>query len=306
MRDATWVRHPLWYRLALEDAFRSLRPGSHRAPLLGFSKIAPPSTWAARVNSDVGSGMGVGHLWAHASDRPCRGPVAFHLHGFSPSWWFAPRAVLRVCCTPLPILGFAEFRAAWPVPRGSGSGPSSSAHEPFEAFPLPVAVPLSRAPAFLPFAFRIAPVGSTSRLCSTGQVRRGRRCCHRLSLVASLGFASTWQGGSFGSSEDLRHSLEQSRRGSSSCPTPPCPGTPCGVSWLGLRAFEGLSARAGRWVRLPLLVAEATKGVRSGRFIRASFPLRSGCEHPLRIGTGRGPKPSPVAGDHDASGTRPR
>jgi hypothetical protein len=51
---------------------------------------------------------------------PARGQVLFRLHGFSPSWWFAPRAVLRVCCTPLPILGFAEFRAAWPVPCGSG------------------------------------------------------------------------------------------------------------------------------------------------------------------------------------------
>jgi hypothetical protein len=32
--------------------------------------------------------------------------------------------------------------------------PSSSALQPFEAFPLSAAVPLSRAPAFLPFAFR--------------------------------------------------------------------------------------------------------------------------------------------------------
>jgi hypothetical protein len=182
-----------WYPLALEDAFRSLRPGFHRAPLLGFSKIAPPSTWAARVNSDVGSGMGVGHLWAHASDRPCRGPVAFHLHGFSPSWWFAPRAVLRVCCTPLPILGFAEFRAAWPVPRGSGSGPPHRRMSPSKLFPCQQPSPFR---GLLPSCRSPpgGPVGSTSRPCSTSQVRRVRKCCHSLSLVASLGFSSASRG----------------------------------------------------------------------------------------------------------------
>jgi hypothetical protein len=272
--------------------------GFQRSPLHRHGQLASTPAWVP--------GWGLATSGLSLRPDPARGRVLFRLHGFSPSWWFAPRAVLRVCCTPLPILGFVEFRAGHTVPFGSGGSCRSHRRlHPSKLFPCPQPslfrglMPSCRSPSG-------NPVGPTSRPCSTGQVRRGRRCCHRLSLVASLGFASTWQGGSFGSSEDLRHSLEQSRRGSSSCPTPPCLGTPCGVSWLGLRAFEGLSARAGRWVRLPLLVAEATKGVRSGRFIRASFPLRSGCEHPLRIGTGRGPKPSPVAGDHDASGTRPR
>jgi hypothetical protein len=61
---------------------------------------------------------------------------------------------LRVCCTPLPILGFVEFRAGPPVLSVPGFVPSSSTLQPFEAFPLSAAVPLSRAPAFLPFAFR--------------------------------------------------------------------------------------------------------------------------------------------------------
>jgi len=149
------------------------------------------------------------------------------------------------------------------------------------------------------------PVGSTSRLCSAVQVRRGRRCCHRLSLVASLGFAPTRHGGGFGSSEDLHRSLEQSDRGGSSCPTPPDPGAPRGASWLGLRAFEGLRLGPGG----VSAAASACRGKqkREERALRrVSFPLCSGCEHPLRIGTGRGPKPSSVAGNHDASGTRSR
>jgi hypothetical protein len=38
------------------------------------------------------------------------------------------------------------------------------------------------------------PVGSASRPCSTGRVRRARKCCHRLTLVASLGFSSAGRG----------------------------------------------------------------------------------------------------------------
>jgi len=79
----------------------------HRHGLLASTPALVPGWWLATS------------LPALRPD-PARGQVLFRLHGFSPSWWFAPRAVLRVCCTPLPILGFAEFRAALPVPRGSG------------------------------------------------------------------------------------------------------------------------------------------------------------------------------------------
>jgi hypothetical protein len=122
---------------------------------------------------------------------PARGRVLFRLHGFSPSWWFAPRAVLRVCCTPLPILGFVEFRAGRPAPFGSGrSCRPRRRFSPSKLFPCPQPslfrglLPSCRSPSG-------NPVGSTARPCSTGQVRRGSRCCHLLSLVASLGFSST-------------------------------------------------------------------------------------------------------------------
>ena len=37
--------------------------------------------------------------------------IMFHLHGFSPSWQFAPQAGLWACCIPLPAMRFAAFRA---------------------------------------------------------------------------------------------------------------------------------------------------------------------------------------------------
>jgi hypothetical protein len=122
---------------------------------LGFSKIAPPSTWATRVNSCVGSWVGVGHFDVRVSARPCQGssPVP-------PSRFLTVLVVCSACC----LAGLLHPAADPGVRRVSGrpSGslrfrrgvPSSSALQPFEAFPLSAAVPLSRAPAFLPFAFR--------------------------------------------------------------------------------------------------------------------------------------------------------
>lgn len=51
---------------------------------------------------------------------------------------------MRVCCTPLPTLGFAEFRAcSWFSLRFTGPGPFPSTRAPFEAFSSPAAVSLS-------------------------------------------------------------------------------------------------------------------------------------------------------------------
>lgn len=157
--------------------------GFQRSPLHRHGLLASTPAWVP--------------MWGLATSvpalrpDPARGQVLFRLHGFSPSWWFAPRAVLRVCCTPLPILGFAEFQAAWPVPCGSGRACRPRRRfSPSKLFPCQQPslfrglLPSCRSPPG-------GPVGSTSRPCSTDQVRCVRKCCHRLSLVASLGFSST-------------------------------------------------------------------------------------------------------------------
>lgn len=157
--------------------------GFQRSPLHRHGQLASTPAWVP----------GWGLATSSPALRPdlARGRVLFRLHGFSPSWWFAPRAVLRVCCTPLPILGFAEFRAAWPVPFGSGGACRPRRRfSPSKLFPrlqpslFRGLLPSCRSPSG-------APVGPTSRPCSTGRVRRGSRRCHQLSLVASLGFSST-------------------------------------------------------------------------------------------------------------------
>jgi hypothetical protein len=237
---------------------------------------------------------------------PARGRVLFRLHGFSPSWWFAPRAVLRVCCTPLPILGFVEFRAGRPAPFGSGrSCRPRRRFSPSKLFPCPQPslfrglLPSCRSPSG-------NPVGSTARPCSTGQVRRGSRCCHLLSLVASLGFSST-------SCKKRVHLFRYLHRSlTAAVPwglvlshVPPGLGASCEVPGFRLRTLRSWTL-AGKVVRLPLRVAEATGGERSSRFILVSIPLCSGCEHPLQVGKRKRGWPLPVAGDHDTSSSKSR
>jgi hypothetical protein len=86
---------------------------------------------------------------------------------------------------------------------------------------------------------------------------------------------------------------------------PPFLGASCEVPGFRLRTLRS-STLAGKVVRLPLLVAEATGGERSSRFILVSIPSCSGCEHPLQVGKRKRGWPLSVAGGHDASGSKSR
>lgn len=100
---------------------------------MGFSKNAPPSTKTNDVHSRAS-------LFSRAF-RPvlARGQVLFRLRGFSPPGRFAPSLIPRVCCTPLPILGFTVFRpfSRTPYDLLSIDLPRCS---PFEAFSLSAAI----------------------------------------------------------------------------------------------------------------------------------------------------------------------
>jgi len=273
---------------------------------LGFSKIAPPSTWAARVNSCVGSWVGVGHFDVRVSARPCQGssPVP-------PSRFLTVLVVCSACC----LAGLLHPAADPGVRRVSGRPagsfrfrevvPSSSTLQPFEAFPLSAAVPLSRAPAFLPFAFRESGRFDCKALLHGSSPPRQQvlppvvaRCFlglffHKLQkrvhlfryLHRSLTAAVPW-------GLVLSH-------------VPPGLGASCEVPGFRLRTLRSWTL-AGKVVRLPLRVAEATGGERSSRFILVSIPLCSGCEHPLQVGKRKRGWPLPVAGDHDTSSSKSR
>jgi hypothetical protein len=80
---------------------RRLSWGFQRSPLhrTGLSTSTP--AWSL-----FGSRLGFSLLWLAFA----KGRVLFRLRGFSPPWRFSPSNVLRVYCTPLPILGFAALR----------------------------------------------------------------------------------------------------------------------------------------------------------------------------------------------------
>jgi len=305
MRDATWVRHPLWYRLALEDAFRSFRPGFHRAPLLGFSKIAPPSTWAARVNSCAGTSVGVGHFGARASARPCQGssPVP-------PSRFLAVLVVCSACC----LAGLLHPAADPGVRRVSGRPfgsfrfrrvvPFPSTPPPFEAFPLSAAVPLSRAHAFLPFAFRKSGRFDFKALLHGSSPPRQK--------VLPPAVARCFLGLFFYETRKRVHLFRHLRRALEAA-------VPWGLVLSHVPPALGLLAKSrdsgfgpcdprpwpGRWCgcRCPC----RSRGNEScGRFISVSVPLCSGCKHSMQGGKSKGGWPLPVAGGHDAGGSGSR
>jgi hypothetical protein len=110
---------------------------SRSGTLFELSKELSPSTSASASTPAVPGVLEfdlaiVSVVLVLASARPFRGQVSFHLRGFSPPGWFAPREASRVCCTPLPILRFAALRVG-PGPCGSGAVPSAT-RAPFEAF----------------------------------------------------------------------------------------------------------------------------------------------------------------------------
>jgi hypothetical protein len=113
-------------RLFLKDTYRfarSYRLGvvrrfhlSGRTPLMGFISVAPPPTQALCVH----------FRWPKPSSaRRCHSSHAFRPCRFSRLRRLTPRGALRVCCTSLPVIGFAQFpdrvpkHAAVPLKRNT-------------------------------------------------------------------------------------------------------------------------------------------------------------------------------------------
>lgn len=99
---------PAWQLAGTSPKARTTRPARQvRGPLMGFSKVALPSTHPVRVLSPPPDPKVLQRsaLGSHPSCtfRPCR---------FSRLRRLAPRSGLRVCCTPQPIMGFARFQEA--------------------------------------------------------------------------------------------------------------------------------------------------------------------------------------------------
>jgi hypothetical protein len=113
--------------------------------------------------------------------------VPFRLRGFSPPGRFAPSLILRVCCTPLPILGFIVFRLSLFWPCGSRSSVSSTMRHPSKLFP-------RQQPSlsgFLPSYRWPSEDGLVSGFCSAGESVAVRPCLHVQTFDAPLGFSSS-------------------------------------------------------------------------------------------------------------------
>jgi hypothetical protein len=76
--------------------------------------VAPPST-SPGAYTPSGLPVETGRRPSADGGQP---PVSFRSCGFSPLQRFSPRFGLRVCCTPLPTLGFAAFPAGSSAPCG--------------------------------------------------------------------------------------------------------------------------------------------------------------------------------------------
>jgi len=181
--------------LAFEDAFVVSRPGFHQAPLMGFSKTAPPSTYALDVHSRV---------------RPFRSPGRFSRFGLP-----LPRA------GPVPSSRFLTALTGFSVVRAAGLlhpaadrgvhrvrrlfdlavvGASSTMRDPSKGFPRQQHPALT---GFLPPHRSPSKDGAISGLCSAGRVRcvlrvlplGGARSSHGFFLVFSRpSHPSAWVG----------------------------------------------------------------------------------------------------------------
>jgi hypothetical protein len=94
----------------------------------GSSKFAPPPIWAARVHSQTTRKSPFGWLLPHSQRVPSL--------SFLPTSTASSTSTSRVCCAPLPVMGFAAFRS----PRLAAQSPPRYA-TPFEAFPFTTAAP---------------------------------------------------------------------------------------------------------------------------------------------------------------------
>jgi len=145
--------------------------------------------------------------------------VPFRLRGFSPPGRFAPSLILRVCCTPLPTLGFIVLRCSFFQPCGQRNSVPSTMRHPSKLFPLQQ----PSLSGFLPSCRWPSKDGVVSGFFSAGESVIVHSCCHERTPDAPLGFSLSSSG----------HLLL--REGSES------PRGPCGPSPRGLvRVFQGV------------------------------------------------------------------
>jgi hypothetical protein len=114
-----------------------------------------------------------GPVWAF---RPAfaKRLVTFRLCGFSPPGRFTPSLILRVYCTPLPILGFIVFRLSLLPPCGVGSSVPSTMRHPSKLFPLQQ----PSLSGFLPSYRWPSKDGLVSGFFSAGESVAIHTCCH--------------------------------------------------------------------------------------------------------------------------------
>jgi len=167
--------------LALEGAFRLSWPGLHQAPLLGFSKIAPPSTWTREVHSGSDSsrfpvgGRNFGPLLPLAGPVPSSRFLAV-LTGFSIS---NLAGLLHPAADP----GVHRVAASSLWPRGFRILPSTMLH-PSKLLPCQQP-PLSSDSTLLPFAIQ---GWFDFRVFLRWRVRCGPLVLPRADARCSLGF----------------------------------------------------------------------------------------------------------------------
>lgn len=112
----------LTFGAVFPDAVRLLPPGVGTPDCLSWGCRRSPLR-RARPRSPLPDAP----LRVHPSGRRLPTPTMFRPRGFSPPRRFSPRAGLRACCIPLPVLGFAAFRKTRhqrPATEPPGGGPT--------------------------------------------------------------------------------------------------------------------------------------------------------------------------------------
>jgi hypothetical protein len=111
--------------------------------------------------------------------------VLFRLRGFSPPGRFAPSPIPRVCCTPLPILGFTVFRSGPPCLATQRFLSSTMLH-PSKFFPRQQPSALSDSS---PPAVSRPRMGRLQGFVPLGEFVASASCCHDAKPVTPLGFS---------------------------------------------------------------------------------------------------------------------
>lgn len=156
----------------LQSTHPERRAGSLQPPLLGFgflplhrhnhSASTPSRSAPSRAPFDLRSGATISR-------------IPFRPRGFSPPRRLSPRHDLRACCIPLPILGFAAFRAT--SNRSRTRAPPRCAST-LRRGPPPSAAPGHPGPCHLAVPSRSAgpfPVNNVAAVPASWTCRRERR-----------------------------------------------------------------------------------------------------------------------------------